>query len=437
MLPLEQGQPFDVFVVVLDAISERRGDCLDIALDLFVELLVVDDHAAEVLGELFPDDPHCRFGLSVEQRRGLGRLRELLDVVPLSEEASHVGLNLLGSDVLGRRSNDHTVLFRLGLVENVAEAFAFTVGQPLGDAVGRTVRHEHDEPARERDLLGETGTLVGDRVLGDLGENRLLGLEDVLDTGLLSASLLALASAIEIIGVVLDIAGIEHGVLGRGDVDERGFHAGQDVLDPSEVDVAVDLADVVGRTRDLMLDQFASLEGCDLGGLGADMDTHEITADGLALAGATTPTLQRLFVKFDRVAGCDGLDGYRTAALPLLATSVVLVLTILALAAATLAATATTTATAPASTLLGLAVTALVLCAIAAVLAILVALIAIAAIALWGGAGIADLGGRTAVADLRLGLRGGRASLTCASAALAAGGVVLGLFVGHSVRLSS
>ena len=90
---------------------------------------------------------------------------------------------------------------------------------------------------------------------------------------------------------------------------------------------------------------------------------------GLALAGATTPTLQRLFVKFDRVAGCDGLDGCRTAALPLLATPVVLVLTILALAA-TLATTATTTATAPASTLLGLAVTALVLRAIAAVLAI-------------------------------------------------------------------
>ncbi|MEC8068503.1 MAG: hypothetical protein VX143_02375, partial [Actinomycetota bacterium] len=182
---------------------------------------------------------------------------------------------------------------------------------------------------------------------------------------------------------------------------------------------------------------FASLEGCDLGGLGADMDTHEITADGLALTGATTPTLQRLFVKFDRVAGGDGLDGCRTATLPLLATPVVLVLAILVLAAATLAATATTTATAPASTLLGLAVTALVLRAIAAVLAILVALIAIAAIALWGGAGIADLGGRTAVADLRLGLSGGRASLTCASAALAAGGVVLGLFVGHGVRLSS
>ncbi|NDH97136.1 MAG: hypothetical protein EBZ17_06700 [Actinobacteria bacterium] len=86
-----------------------------------------------------------------------------------------------------------------------------------------------------------------------------------------------------------------------------------------------------------------------------------------------------------------------------------------------MAATTATTATTPASTLLGLAVTALVLCTIA----------------LRSGAGIADLGSRTAVADLRLGVSGGRASLACSPAALAAGGVVRGLFVGHKFRLSS
>ena len=95
---------------------------------------------------------------------------------------------------------------------------------------------------------------MGDRVLGDLGKNRLLGLEDVLDTGLLSASLLALASAVEVIGVVLDIAGLGARRSWAWRVDEHGFHAGQDVLDPSEVDVAVDLADV-SAVRDLMLDR--------------------------------------------------------------------------------------------------------------------------------------------------------------------------------------
>ena len=166
----------------------------------------------------------------------------------------------------------------------------------------------------------------------------------------------------------------------------------------------MDLADVVGRTRDLMLDQFASLEGGDLGGLGADM-THMRYGRRPCPCGYGHADASASFRRARPRAGGDGLDGCRTASLPLLATPVVLVLAILVLAAATLAATTATTATTPASTLLGLAVTALVLCAIAAVLAILVALIAIAAIALWGGAGIADLGGRTAVADLRLGLR--------------------------------
>ena len=51
----------------------------------------------------------------------------------------------------------------------------------------------------------------------------------------------------DVLGVVLHVAPVEHGVLRRADVDERRLHAGQHVLDPAEVDVAVDLADVVGR----------------------------------------------------------------------------------------------------------------------------------------------------------------------------------------------
>ena len=51
----------------------------------------------------------------------------------------------------------------------------------------------------------------------------------------------------DVLGVVLHVAAVEHSVLGRGDVDERRLHARQHVLHPAEVDVAVDLADVVGR----------------------------------------------------------------------------------------------------------------------------------------------------------------------------------------------
>jgi hypothetical protein len=46
--------------------------------------------------------------------------------------------------------------------------------------------------------------------------------------------------------LVLHVAPVQHGVLRRADVDERRLHARQHVLHPAEVDVAVDLADVVG-----------------------------------------------------------------------------------------------------------------------------------------------------------------------------------------------
>ena len=75
-------------------------------------------------------------------------------------------------------------------------------------------------------------------------------------------------------------------VLGRPDVDEGRLHAGQDVLDPAEVDVAVDLADVVGRAGHPELDEAAPLEHRDLGGPLGDVDAHEVPAHGLALAGA-------------------------------------------------------------------------------------------------------------------------------------------------------
>jgi len=50
----------------------------------------------------------------------------------------------------------------------------------------------------------------------------------------------------DIARVVDHVAAVEHAVLGRTDVDERGLHAGQDVLDPPEIDVAVDRQRVVG-----------------------------------------------------------------------------------------------------------------------------------------------------------------------------------------------
>jgi hypothetical protein len=63
---------------------------------------------------------------------------------------------------------------------------------------------------------------------------------------------------------VLHVAAVEHGVLGRADVDESRLHAGQHVLDSRLVDVPVDLADVVLRTGHVVLDQRPAFEDGDL-----------------------------------------------------------------------------------------------------------------------------------------------------------------------------
>ena len=70
-----------------------------------------------------------------------------------------------------------------------------------------------------------------DRVLRDLDEHGLAVLEQPLDPG---------CSALDVVRVEGDVAAVQHAVLRRADVDEGGLHAGQHVLDPAEVDVAVD-----------------------------------------------------------------------------------------------------------------------------------------------------------------------------------------------------
>jgi hypothetical protein len=112
-------------------------------------------------------------------------------------------------------------------------------------------------------------------------------LQDVLDAR-------RVAPLLDIVGIELDIAAVEHGVLRGGDIDKSSFHAGQDVLDPPEIDVPVNLADIVGWPGHVVLDEAASLEHRDLRDALAHLNAHEIAADGLAVALTTTALLHHL-----------------------------------------------------------------------------------------------------------------------------------------------
>src|SRR5690606_20020668 len=109
---------------------------------------------------------------------------------------------------------------------------------------------------RQRALGGEPGALVADRVLGDLDQDGLTRAQGVLD---------ALGLVVQPGGVPVDLAGVEHRVAALADVDERGLHAGQDVLDPAQVDVAHHGA--LGLAGHVVLDEDPVLEDPDLGAL--------------------------------------------------------------------------------------------------------------------------------------------------------------------------
>ena len=68
-----------------------------------------------------------------------------------------------------------------------------------------------------------------DGVLGDLDQDGVAAGECVLD---------ATGPALQAGGVPVDLAGVEHGVASLAQVDESGLHGGQDVLNPTDVDVA-------------------------------------------------------------------------------------------------------------------------------------------------------------------------------------------------------
>ena len=83
---------------------------------------------------------------------------------------------------------------------------------------------------------------------------------------------------------------------------------GSTFLDPSQIDVAVDLGGVVSLAGNVVLDQSPSFEHGDLGGGGLGVDHHQIAADGPALALTAAAAFKRLIVHLDRLIDQHGLN---------------------------------------------------------------------------------------------------------------------------------
>ena len=203
--------------------------------------------AAVVLVELLADDPHGHLGLAVEQRRLDCRLgRVALDAPPTARAGDlHVGFDLL----LGRRSRRRSARSR------PCSAWAWPGRGSGGAACGCPCREAAwrcrtwslfgtrttNRPGRETSWV-RRAPLCGDRVLGDLAE-------DVLSV--LQASLRCLGvRRLLLLDVVLVVLRRRLGTARRSWASRcrrrRLPCPGRTFWTLTQVDVAVDLADVVG-----------------------------------------------------------------------------------------------------------------------------------------------------------------------------------------------
>ncbi len=265
-----RGEHVDVRGPPLQALGEVGGDVGDVVVDGAPGVGAADDDLGEVLVEDVADHPNRHVGLAVEQRRGVAGGGLLLDLLPLLLEALDVAGQLLLGGALGGGADDHARVVRDDLLEDLLEAGPLVLRQLAGDAGHRALGHVHQVAAGQRDLAGQAGALVADRVLGDLDQHGLAGLQHRLDPARAAVS----AERAEV-----DLAGVQHGVAALADVDERGLHRRQHVLDLAQVHVA----DVAGGLLlvDVVLDEHAVLEHADLGA-GAGLAHHHDPLDGLA-----------------------------------------------------------------------------------------------------------------------------------------------------------
>src|SRR5205085_7946845 len=181
------------------------------------------------LREQVADDAQRQLGLLVEECRGLTVLRAALDLLPEPLEEDEVALDVLRRRAFGGCPDDDPALLDVEVLEDVAEARPLAVLEPSRNAQALAARDVDDESSRERDLGRQARALRLHRVLDGLDEYLLAATQQVLD-------LLPVAAALQLRDD--DLVHVEEAVLLQADLDERGLHPGQDVVNDALVDVA-------------------------------------------------------------------------------------------------------------------------------------------------------------------------------------------------------
>ena len=199
---------------------------------------VVDHRALELGGEDVPHDADREVGLLEDERRGLGLLDALAQHLAELEQVLQLALQVSALGPLGGRADDRAGALELELGRLLAQPLALLLVQaarhPDALAVGGV---DHVAPG-DREIHREPGPLGLERVLDDLDDDVLAGLEHVGDVASVTAA--ATPAPGRLHARQHDLIDVQEAVLLQADVDEGGLQAGQDVVDPALVDVADD-----------------------------------------------------------------------------------------------------------------------------------------------------------------------------------------------------
>ena len=161
--------------------------------------------------------------------------RRCSDLVQLSQVVD-VALEVGLAGALRGGADDHAALALVDVLEQLALALALGVGEAPAGAHAAPERHVDEVAARDRELHREPRALRLQRVLDHLNEDLLARLQQLVDPPPLAATAArALLAAGED-----DLVDVQESVALEADVDERGLHAGEDVVDDALVDVADD-----------------------------------------------------------------------------------------------------------------------------------------------------------------------------------------------------
>ena len=220
-----------VAVPLLQAGDQVRRHVRHVRLDGIPRVLALNDHRGEVLVEDVTYGLNHQVRLLVEHLRSqhLTGVSLLLNLFPLRTQTVNVVGQLLLRSTLRCGTNNHAGTLGQLVLQNLLQTSTLSVGQLAGNTGHRTTRHVHQEATGQGNLAGQAGTLVTNRVLGDLHQNRIAGLQGVLNLA---------GRTVQTGDIPVDLARVQHSVAAASNVNERSFHGRQNVLNLTQVHVA-------------------------------------------------------------------------------------------------------------------------------------------------------------------------------------------------------